>query len=262
MNDETILHTEIPELPNFLTLLHRNVKAPWAQWIYHWESLIFSVLIALLLALLFYAGTRRKRLIPSRFQNFLESIIDGLDKVILGILGPQGAKHLPFLGSLFIYILTMNWFGLIPLMKSPTNNVSITAALAICVFVYVQYYNFKQMGFFGFFYHMAGSPKTAIGWLMAPFLLPLEIITQIARPVTLTLRLSGNILGEDILIGAFALLGVMILPTLIIPFGIPLQLPFLFLGMLTSLMQALVFTLLSTVYILLSTPQHEEETKA
>jgi F-type H+-transporting ATPase subunit a len=151
----------------------------------------------------------------------------------------------------------MNLFGLVPLMKAPSSNLNITIALALCVFVLVQFLNIKNMGIFGFIYHLAGSPKTIIEWALAPFLLLLELISQLARPVTLSLRLFGNVLGEDILIGTFALLGV----TLGITYfsvGLPLQIPFVFLALLTSTMQALVFTLLSTVYILLSSTHKEE----
>lgn len=192
-------------------------------------------------------------------QNFLEMIVEGLRNFIIGVLGPQGDKYVPFLGTLFIYILFMNLFGLVPMMKSPSSSINITAGLAICVFVTVQYLNIRNMGLFGFIYHMAGSPKGVIGWAVAPLMLPVELITQFARPLTLALRLFGNIMGEDILIAAFAILGITILSVVKSPVGLPLQVPFMFLAMLTSLLQALVFTLLSAVYILLAVPQAEEK---
>ena len=88
---------------------------------------------------------------------------------------------------------------------------------------------------------------------------PIELLVQISRPFTLALRLFGNVLGEDILIAAFALFGIGLVASFNSPVGIPLQIPFMLFGMLTSVMQALVFSLLTAVYILLSMPHKEED---
>lgn len=243
----------VPETPNFITLLSKYFEGyAWTEFLHSWENIFFSILVAVFLSAIFYLGSRKKELIPSRFQNFLEWIAESFEYIIYEIMGPEGKKYIPFIGTLFIYILSMNLLGLIPFMKSPSSSLNITVALAICVFVYVQYLNFRNMGFFGFMYHLAGSPRDAVGWAIAPLMFPIELLTQLSRPVTLSLRLFGNILGEKILIGFFAMVGI----TLLVFF--PIQLPFMFLGVLTSLMQALVFALLSTMYILLSLPHTEE----
>lgn len=245
-----------PELPNLFTILHHRFKdASWAAFLHYWEDIIFSVIVAIILSLIFYLGSRKKELIPTGFQNFLETVVEGLRNFIVSVLGPDGEKFVPFLGTLFIYILTMNLIGMVPLFKSPSSNLNITVALAICVFSLVQYLNIKNMGLKGFLYHLAGSPKDTIGWLIAPLMFPIELITQISRPITLALRLFGNILGEKILVSFFAMVGV----TLLIFF--PIHTPFMLLGVLTGVMQALVFTLLSTIYILLSVPHSEEHNK-
>lgn len=253
------LSSEVPEVPNIITLLYKKFgEYPWAQFLHQWESLFFSILVATFISLVFYFGTRESTLIPSKFQNFLEWVVEGLRNFILEIIGPEGEKYVPFLGTLFIYILTMNWMVLIPFMKAPSSNLNITIAMAICVFALAQYSNFKNYGFFGFLYHMAGSPKGIVEWAMVPLMFPIELLTQITRPFTLALRLFGNVVGEDILIGVFALFGAVLLSVYNFPIYLPLQIPFMFLALLTSLMQALVFTLLSTVYILLSIPHSEE----
>src|SRR6202042_1609969 len=102
--------------------------------------------------------------------------------------------------------------------------------------------------------------KGFLGWALVPLMFVVELLTQFTRPITLALRLFGNVVGEDILIGAFALFGVYFLANYDWPIVLPLQIPFMFLAILTSLMQALVFTLLSTIYISLSMPHAEEET--
>lgn len=246
--------TPTPELPNVVTLLHQQfIEEPWAHYLHDWDALLFSTLIGSVISLVCYLGARKKALIPVGLQNVLEFAVEECRNFIVGILGEEvGNKYVPFLGTLFIYILCMNLLGIVPFMQSPSANLNVTAALAICVFLLVQYLNLKNMGFFGLLYHFAGSPKDIIGWCIAPLMFFIEIITQLSRPVTLALRLFGNILGEDILIGVFALIGAGYAVSYYLPVGFPFQLPFIFLGMLTSLMQALVFTLLSTIYILLS----------
>jgi len=102
---------------------------------------------------------------------------------------------------------------------------------------------------------MAGSPGDVVTWCMVPLMFPLHVIGELAKPLSLSLRLFGNITGEDVLIAVFVGLGVSILS--FSPVGIPLQLPFYFLGLILSTVQALVFALLSTIYILLMLP-HEE----
>lgn len=246
---------DVPELPNFIQILYnRFPHETWIQVLHRWEDLVFSLIVGASITLFLYGGLRKKELIPRGLQNAIELGLTTLQNLIMGILGPQGTKHLPFLGTLFIYILLLNWVGLIPLMKSPSSNLNVTAGLAVCVFFYVQYLNIKNMGILGFLYHLAGSPQGVAGWMLVPVLVPLELLSQISRPVTLALRLFGNILGEHILLGVFAVLGVVWVAVYALTLTLPLQIPFVFLALLTGFMQALVFTMLSTVYILLSIP--------
>lgn len=243
----------VPHIPNIFTFIeHYLGESPWVPHLQQWESIFFSLFVACMLSFIFYLGSRSKEAIPSGFQNFLEWVVDTLRTIVVSVLGPEGEKYVPFLGTLFIYILTMNLIGMIPLMASPSSNLNITAALAVCVFVMVQYLNIRNMGLSGFLYHLAGSPKDKVGWLISPLMFPIELLTQISRPVTLALRLFGNILGEKILVAFFAMVGITLL------YFFPIQLPFMFLGLLTSIMQAMVFTLLTTIYILLSVPHSEE----
>jgi F-type H+-transporting ATPase subunit a len=255
------LDADVPEVPNFFTLLHLLFgDSPLAFFLHGWDSVVFSLLLAAGLVWIFHLGTRKIEKVPTGLQNFLESVVSIFDKFVTEIIGPEGRKFVPFLGTLFIYILGMNWLALVPFMKAPSSNFSITVALALCVFGLVQYLNIKNFGFRGFLYHLAGSPKSAIEWALVPLMLVIELITQLTRPITLALRLFGNVVGEDILIGAFALFGVMLVGAQEIPIGIPLQIPFMFFSIMTGFMQALVFTLLSAVYILLSMPHADEQT--
>jgi F-type H+-transporting ATPase subunit a len=246
------------ELPNFITVLVDLLpESSVTHFLHHWENLIFSLLSILVLGVVASAGTRRRQLIPGRLQNTVELLVESLDNFVCGVLGPRGRRYVPFLGSLFIYILFMNLFGLVPGMKSPTANLNQTLALSLCVFLYVQYTGIRSFGIKGYVFHMAGEPRDPITFALVPIMLPLHIIGELAKPLSLSLRLFGNITGEDVLIVIFVTLGIGMIGFLHLPFGIPLQVPFIFLAMLTSTIQALVFTLLSTVYFLMMMP-HEE----
>jgi len=130
-------------------------------------------------------------------------------------------------------------------------------ALASTVFFYVQWAGIRENGIVGYIDHLMGSPRDLVGWLMVPLNLPLHILEELIKPLSLSLRLFGNILGEDSLIAAFVALGIAALVFFHLPLGLPLQLPFMMLAMLTGTIQALVFSLLSTIYISLMLP-HEE----
>src|SRR5262249_57269948 len=98
---------------------------------------------------------------------------------IIGILGPkQSPRYMPFLGTLFIYILAMNLFGLIPFMDSPTSSLNVTVGLALVVFVYSQYIGIKELGVIGYLDHLAGNPRTAISWVLVPLMLPILIMGE------------------------------------------------------------------------------------
>lgn len=248
----------VPEVPNLFMLFNDAYDgSTWSSLLQSWDSIIFSLISALTIFFLLYFGAKKGALIPSGLQNFVEWLVELIRNAVLEILGPQGEKYVPFLGTLFLYILLMNWLVLIPFFKAPSSSYNITLALAVCVFCYVQYLNIKNYGIKGFIYHMAGEPKNAVQWLLSPMMFCIEILTQLTRPLTLSLRLFGNIYGEDILIGTFSLFGVAILSGFNAPIGLPLQVPFLFLALFTGLLQALVFTYLSTIYILLSIPKKD-----
>lgn len=249
------------ELPNFLTVLYSyfGIDTTWGDFMHKWENVIFSLLAATFMVAVVRLASRNPKMIPSGFQNVVEMVVEGLENFIVSVIGPQGKRFVPFLGSLFVYIYIMNLSGLIPFLKSPTAALNQTLALALCVFFYVQYTGFRELGFVGWFDHMLGQPRTVIGWVLTPLMLPIHLIGELAKPMSLSLRLFGNVTGEDILILIFVGLGTSIMSFTHLPIGIPLQVPFIFLALLTSLIQALVFMLLSTIYFAMMLPHGEED---
>jgi F-type H+-transporting ATPase subunit a len=248
-------HGGAPHLPSLVYFLVKWFGEDSA-WMEHWVNVIFAFLVAIFLCVVAQRVYAKRQLIPGPLQNFVEMLVEGMYNFIYSILGEETRKYVPFLGTLFFYILALNWIGLVPLGHSPSTAIEITGSMAIIVFLYAQYTGISRLGLLGYIHHMAGSPRDIVSWCMVPLILPLHIIGELAKPFSLALRLFGNITGEDTLIAVFVMFGVSILS--FSPVGVPLQIPFYFLGLLLSTIQALVFTLLSTIYILLMLPHPEE----
>lgn len=246
---------EAHELPNFVTLLNKAFpESGWIDFLHHWENVLFAVIAALVIGVTAVKAARNPKMVPQGLQNFWEAIVEGIEAFVSGILGPHGPKHVPFLGTLFLYILLMNWSGLVPLMKSPTAAWSTTLAVAIVTMVYIQWTGIKEQGFVHYLKHMAGNPQNIFGIILIPLMLVINLILEwIAVPFSLSLRLFANISSEDRLLLNFAELGV----------NSPFHVGFIFqlfvniLAIVFSIIQAFVFMLLSTVYISLVLP-HEE----
>jgi F-type H+-transporting ATPase subunit a len=201
-------------------------------------SLHAWVFVIPLLIILCLAGTRQMTRVPGRLQNVLELVVQGLTDFCRSIIGPlYSDRFVPFIGGLFVYIFMMNLWGIVPGMAAATSTVNTTAALALCTFVVTHYAGFRY-GKVEYLKHFAGEPL----WL-APLMVPIHIIGELARPLSLTLRLFGNIGGEEKAVAIFVSLGVASGAFL------PFQLPLTALGIFTSFVQALIFCLLSSVYI-------------
>jgi F-type H+-transporting ATPase subunit a len=253
------------EFPNLIEVLAKaGHGTAWGEFLHHYLPILYSLIVALLITIVFIAAARRSEKVPSGFTNVIEMLAERLYGTVVDTLGPRwGPRFVPFLGTQFLYIWVMNLFGQIPFMYSPTSSLNVTVALALTAVVYAHYTSLREMGFMGWLDHLAGSPRSVIEWCLLPLIFPIHVIGELAKPVSLSCRLFGNIFGEDMLLAGFASLGITALAATHLPFGIPLQFPFIFLALLTSTVQALVFTMLSTIYILLLLPHdehgHEEE---
>lgn len=253
------------EPPNIILLLHHYFpQSPIVEFLHHFENPFFSAIAIFILVFVARQATRKTQLIPGKLQNLVETAVESLDNFVTGVMGPAGRRFTPFIGTLFLYILVQNLIGIVPGMKAPTSSINTTVALALTVFFYVQYTAIRMNGILGYLDHLAGSPRPhgVIGFLIAlvsvPFNFVLHTLGELTKPLSLSLRLFGNIFGEDVLIGQMLVLGVAALAFMHSPVGLPLQFPFYLLAILTSTIQALVFSLLSTIYIFLMFPHAEE----
>jgi F-type H+-transporting ATPase subunit a len=196
------------------------------------KQVIYSWFIMLLLIVGGFLMTRKIKMVPGKGQNLVELIVGGLEDFTVGITGPEGKAFFPYIATIFLYILFSNMIGLVPGFFSPTADFNTTLSMAICTFVLTHAIGIK--------YHGVKYVKHFLGPipLLAPFMLIIELIGHVARVMSLSIRLLGNIAGKETVLGIlFVLAGLYLAP-----------LPILCLGVLVSLIQALVFALLSIVY--------------
>ena len=258
------------EQPTALQVLHAGTLQKPLPLIGYapWENHVFFGIGAVVLIAIFVVltagvrGDRRKAMRePSRLQALGEMIVGGFDDFCKGVLGEQNGRfYMPFIGTLFSLILVLNLMGLVPGMKASTSSIVITFSLALCSFIVVQATAWIRLGPLTYLHHLAGSPKDAVGWALAPLFLVLEGISDfVAKPLSLALRLMGNILGKDILLGAFLGMGISLTALVgVNQVGVPLTYPFYFLGLLLSTIQALVFSLLTMIYIMMVLPHDHD----
>ena len=225
-------------------VLPNNIIPEPGRW--HQPDLIANTYFAVvLLTVLFVFATRNlKRLPEGKGQTLLELFVGGIMDFFGGILGEHGKKYVPFVGSYFIFIITLNYLGLIPGFQSPTADLNTTLALGISAVLGVQIIAIKENGLGGYLKHLLGDPP----WL-GILMFPLEVIAQLSRAGSLAIRLFGNIFGEESVIIELTKLG-LILTIASIPF-LPVQVPMLFFGLFGGFLQAFVFTLLTSIYIVL-----------
>lgn len=249
---QPISSSSTPEFPNLIGMLAERLgNTFWGHFLHTWESLIYCVLICSCLIICSYFATRKRRLIPGRLQSLAEIYVTGVDSFVCEVLGPRGRQYTPFIGTLFIYILFMNYIGMIPFFRSPATEWSTTFGLAIIVFVYVQYTAFRELGIIGYGDHLMGKPRgiMAVTLIMPIFMLALHLIGELIRPFSLSLRLRSNIWGDDMLLALLASWGLKALPVLFVNYVIVFM---------ASTIQAIVFSMLTLIYFALVLI-HEEE---
>ncbi len=233
-------------------LIAKHILPEWMPEIIPITWLIILVLCATVMVM----SRRLKLRNPSRFQAFIEFCVVSLQGFVKNIVGEREARALtPGIGTFFIFILAMNLFGLIPGFMSPTSDTSTTVALALFAFVFVQYVAISRNGIANYVKHFLGEPL----WL-APLMLPLHVIGEIARPLSLSVRLFGNIFGEDLVILVLMAIGASVLKPLIANWYtvVPVQFPMMLFAIFTSFVQALVFSMLVGIYISVAVAGHEE----
>ena len=187
------------------------------------------------MAILFIVGfllRGRMKLVPTGLQNVVEVVIGGLEEFTVATVGEKGRKVFPILCGCFLFILVQNLLGLVPGCDAPTANINTDLAMALFVFLYYNYQGIKR--WHGHYIHHFMGPMLPL----APFMMILEFISHLARPLSLTLRLFGNIRGEEIVLLLFFLMAPLVS-----------TLPIYFLFLLAKVLQAFIFYMLALIYL-------------
>jgi F-type H+-transporting ATPase subunit a len=252
-----LFNDHLAGLGNWLLALVRvhaeNPARPWANFI-TMQLLVAAIIIAVFA----YLRPRLSMDRPGKTQHTFEVIYTFLHGEANDNIGHEGPRFLPFLGTLFIFILFCNLIGIIPGFESPTMNPSVPAGCAVLVFVYYNFMGFKQQGVFKYMAHFAGpmpaprGPDSGglIAWvgfiLLALLMIPIEIISHLARPLSLTIRLFANMLAGEKVTVVFLGLTYLVAPAV-----------FMGLHVFVSFLQAYIFVLLTMIYLSETMP-HEQ----
>jgi F-type H+-transporting ATPase subunit a len=199
---------------------------------HHYPHVVYTWVVMAMLIVFGFLATKGIQMIPNKGQNVFEILISALENFMVDITGEEGRWLFPLLATVFIFIFLSNLVGLVPGFFPPTGSLNTTAACAIIVVVFTHV--------IGFMYHGAKYIKHFMGpvWWMVPIILPVEIIGHLARILSLSFRLFGNIMGKELVLTIlFGLAGAFFAPF-----------PIMVLGIFVSLVQAFVFFLLSIMY--------------
>ncbi|MCD6119147.1 F0F1 ATP synthase subunit A [bacterium] len=250
----------IPELPNwFVILKDLGVLNLSDQTQLDLTFITYSFLVMAFILIWVWLAKKGLAMRPtSRLYIATEMFFGGVRDFFGSVLGSKEVnRHIWLVGTLFIYILCMNLNGMVPGGFAPSSSLGMNLGMAVIVFLYVIYVGISRNGLWKWFHHLLGSPSDGITWGMTPLFFILNVLEEFIRPISLSLRLFGNILGKDILLGVFV--GLITIPIIgWFKLMIPLHWPFLFLALLLSIIQALIFSILSAVYILLVLPHGDE----
>ncbi|MDD9303950.1 MAG: F0F1 ATP synthase subunit A [Desulfobacter sp.] len=203
------------------------------EWAASHPHVTYMWLAMVILVILGWLGGKGISMVPNTIQNVFEVIISGLEEFMVGITGEEGRKSFPLLLTVFLFVLLGNLFGLVPALYPPTANINTTVALAIIVVLWSHVIGVQMHGI-KYIKHFLGPVKA-----LMPLFFVIEVIGHLARVLSLTLRLFGNMMGHELVVGILLMLAG--------PFLVPL--PIMAMGILVSLIQAIVFFLLPTMYI-------------
>ncbi len=214
------------------------------QWLEQWlkeqfrfdfllgEHVTYTWLVMLILIVLAFFASRSIKMVPSGIQNFMEAVVSGIENLIEETMGPKGKPYFPLIATFALFILVSNLIALIPGFYPPTANLNTNAALALTVFAMTHIVGVKEHGI-AYLKHFMGPML-----VLAPLMFIIEFIGHLARPLSLSLRLFGNMYGHEIVLMIFFAL---------VPFLLPV--PMMLMGVLIAFIQAFVFTLLAMIYI-------------
>jgi len=221
------------------------------------STILTMWIVIVFLLLLTFMATRGMKLVPGRIQNLVEFAYEGLENFGIGMGGAAAKPYIPLFAGFFLLILFCNWSGLIPPvgkieeLRAPTSDVNITLGLALVSFAYFEFQGFRKhgvRGYMGRFFPLYEFRNGIGAGIIALFVGLIELMLEFVKPVTLSMRLFGNIYGGEVALAAISALTLAVLPVALL--GLEVMLNFI---------QALIFSILSLMFIVLATESHEGE---
>ncbi len=249
---DTWLSVLIPAVKNLELSIAEGAGKSWIFGksvidVHHVTMGVFTFIVLIMLALRFRSALKADAqggVIPEahfNMRSIIEVICDYTYGTMSGVMGEKAARHfLPFIGTFGFFILLSNLLGLVPGLLPATDSVNTTAACAVLVFIATHWYGVRENGL-GHFKHMMGPV-----WWLAWLVLPIELISHLARPVSLALRLAGNMFGDHMALMIFLKLTLLVIPVALLA-----------LGLIVCMVQTMVFCLLSAVYIGMAIEHHD-----
>lgn len=219
------------------------------SWYTPTNATLWMALAVICIVLLFVVGTRGRAIVPSRTQSVAELMHGFIYKMVEDVSGHDGVKYFPYIFTLFLFILFVNYLGLIPGSFTPTTHIAVTAVMGFGVFIAVTLLGFYKHGmhFLGLFW-MKDSPL-----ILRPVIAVIEVISYFVRPVSHSIRLAGNIMAGHAVIKVFAAFAPMILLSgigiIVTPVSVLAITAIYALEVLVAGIQAYVFTILTCVYL-------------
>lgn len=224
------------------------------------SSTLFTMwIVAAVVLVLFWLLSRGRKLVPDGRQNVVEWAYEAVEAFGMSLGGPAAKPYIPLFAGFFFFILFSNWSGLVPgvgkteWVRAPTSDVNVTIGLALCAFVFFQYQGFKTLGlgylskFFPF-----GEFRNGIGaGIIALFVGLVELLLEFVKPVTLSMRLFGNIYGGEVALGVMTALTIAVIP-----------LGLFALEVMLNLVQALIFSTLTLMFTLAAIEHHGDHDEA
>ena len=224
------------------------------------NTILTMWIISILIIVCLIALTRKREMIPGSAQNAIEALYDGLQGFAVSLGGPKARVYVPLFVTLFIYILVSNWSGLLPVVgripyfRAPTSDVNITIGLALVSFAFFHIEGVRALGFGGYLskFFPVGEFRKGVGaGVIAMFVGLIELMLEFVKPLTLSMRLFGNIYGGEVALGVILALTVAFIPVAL--YGLELML---------NAVQALIFSVLTLMFILAAIEGHHDEQEA
>ena len=221
------------------------------------NSILSTWIVMLVVLLIAFFGTRRLGMVPGAYQNLLEFTWEKLEDWAVSLGGSEAARHVSLFASFFLFILFANWSGLVPFfgkieaLRAPTSDLNVTVGLALVAFIYFHFRGFQALGvrgYLGKFFVFSGFKNGPANGVIDLFVGMIEFMLEFIKPVTLSMRLFGNIYGGEVALGVITALTIAIVPFLMISLEVMLN------GV-----QALIFSTLALMYTLIAVEGHHAD---